>query len=75
MKIWYDKNSTFNVKQRRIYLNAIRFQSVNKIIFLVVRTFLSENCYTLFVTLGLLFSIRTCKTELYKSKECDAKEH
>jgi len=32
-------------------MNAIRFLSVNKI--LVYRTFLSEKCYTLFLTLVL----------------------
>jgi len=31
---------------------------VNKI--LLFRTFLSENCYTLFLTLVLKFTIRTC---------------
>ena len=38
---------------------------------LVFRTFLSENCYTLSLTLVQLFSIRTCKTELYQSKDWD----
>ena len=38
---------------------------------LVVRMFLSENCYTLFMTLVQYFSLRTCKIELYQSKDWD----
>jgi len=36
---------------------------------LVFRTFLPEYCYTLLLTLVLLFSIRTRKTDLYESKD------
>ena len=38
---------------------------------LVFRTEMSENCYTLFLTLVQQFLIRTCKTELYQSKNWD----
>jgi len=45
-------NNRVNVKQKKIFnMNAIRFLSVKKI--LVFRTFLSENCYTYFLTLVL----------------------
>jgi len=37
---------------------------------LVVRTFLSENCYPLFLTL-VLFSMRNYTLELYQSKDWD----
>ena len=38
---------------------------------LVFRTEMSENCYTLFLTLVQQFLIRTCKTELYQSNDWD----
>jgi len=45
-------------------MNAKRMKNVNTI--LVFRTFLSD---TLLLTLVVQFPIRTCKTELYQSKD------
>ena len=38
---------------------------------LVFRMFPSKSCYTIFLTLVQQFAIRTCKNELYQSKDCD----
>ena len=47
-------------------MNAIRFESVNKI--LVFRTFLSEICYTTFLTLFFSFQLELARPKYINSK-------